>query len=123
MIYWRETAKKELSCSQVYDIYCILIILWIDIIDICSDVNGPNELFGIMGNISFSYFDAPGIKGLIIKNAQGISLGTFFKNYHKHASYNKSQRKKLYPPKPGSAKFRPLAPAKGPRRTSCGDVC
>ena len=47
---------------------------------------------------------------LLIKNAQGFSLGTLFKNYHTHPSYTKSQRKKLYPPKPGSAKFRPLAP-------------
>ena len=53
---------------------------------------------------------ASGIKGLIIKNAQGISLGTLFENNHKHPSNNKSQRKKLYPIKPGSAKFRPLAP-------------
>ena len=53
---------------------------------------------------------ASGIKGLIIKNAQGISLGTLFENNHKHPSNNKSQRKKLYPTKPGSAKFRPLAP-------------
>ena len=63
-----------------------------------------------MGNTSFSHFDAPGMKGLMIKNAQGFSLGTLFKNHHKHPSYNTLQRKKHYPPKPGSAKFRPLAP-------------
>ena len=78
MICWSETVMKELICSKVYDIHCILIILWIDIINSCSDVNCPNEPFGIMGNISFSHFDAPGIKGLIIKNAQGFSPGNLF---------------------------------------------
>ena len=61
-------------------------------------------------NVKFSKMYASGIKGLIIKNAQGISLGTLFENNHKHPSNNKSQRKKLYRTKPGSAKFRPLAP-------------
>ena len=75
----------------------------------CGSHNFAQWLNPALGNTSFSHFDAPDI-GLIIKNAQGFSLGSLFKNHHKHPSYNKLQRKKLYLPKPGSAKFRPLAP-------------
>ena len=67
----------------------------------------PVKLFRIMDDTKFLHFYALGILGLIIKNAQGISRGTLFKNYHTHPSYNESQRKRLYPTKPGSPPWLP----------------
>ena len=54
----------------------------------------------------FLHFNASGIKGLIIKNAQGISLGTLFKIDHTHPIYNKSQRKNFIRPN----QVHPMAP-------------
>ena len=98
-MYWGQqnddilTRNKHGRVNLFINVWYFTVILWIYIINSCCDVNCPNELFEIMGNTSFSHFDAPGMKGLMIKNAQGFSLGTLFKNHHIHPSYNKSQRK------------------------------
>ena len=86
MLTWNKHERVNLFMSVWY----FTAILWIDIFNSCCVVNCPNELFGIMGNTSISHFDAPGINGLIIKNAQGSSLVKIITNTH--ATINRKEK-------------------------------
>ena len=60
-----------------------------------------------MDDTKFCIFDASGMKGLNIENAQEISRGTLFRDYHTPTSYNKVQRKKTLS---DQTRFTPMAP-------------
>ena len=66
-----------------------------------------------LGSFDMSFYQngsVSDIKGLISRVAQYISPGTLLILINHAPGYQNQQRKKLYPTKPGSLKYRALAP-------------